>query len=114
VWFAIWSVLGAAALVVPLLLGLGLWRRAKALGRDLAAAGERAAEAFDHPVAEPERARPTLFASDTASRSHQVRAVNHMARDVRHSATLRRAVDRWARHGLVGRVPSSLTPSPQS
>jgi len=112
VWFAIWSGLALAAVGVPALLAVGLWRRVRALGREFALLGERAGAAFAAPQEPPAPMVPTLFASSTASRVHQLWAETHSARDLRRSATLARTLDRWARLGLVGRVPVSLSPQP--
>jgi len=111
VWYAIWAVLVVAALAVPALLALGLWRRMKALGRDLSAAGDRAGRSFagfEDVEAPHARAVPTLLAPETAARSLALIRADHAIRDRRRALTLARVADRWARYGLIGRTPDRM------
>jgi hypothetical protein len=99
VWFALWSVLVAGAIVVPVLLGVGLWRRTKELGREVSAF----AGAFDIGQLDVEvpRFRPTLLDPGTTARVGADLRANRAVRSARHAATLDGAVDRWRRLGLL-------------
>lgn len=113
VWYAIWTVLVVAAVAVPALLALGLWRRVRAIGADFSATADRVSAAFGDEPEPPAHAVPTLFAVGTTTRAHALRAMNHALRDRRRHATVQRAAARWARLGLVGRVPDPLIHVPQ-
>lgn len=98
-WFALWSVLVAGAIVVPVLLGVGLWRRVKDLGREASAF----AGAFDlgQPDVEVPRFRATLLDPGTSARVGADLRANHARRSARRAAVLEAAVDRWRGLGLL-------------
>ncbi|NCD16411.1 MAG: hypothetical protein EOL91_03705 [Actinobacteria bacterium] len=99
-WFALWSVLVVGAVAVPVVLGLGLWRRVKALGREAAASAEALTPSA--PLdRQGERSRATLLDPATPGRVRDDRHARRARRDARRARTLAGAVDRWARHGLV-------------
>lgn len=98
-WFALWSVLVAGAIVVPVLLGVGLWRRVKAVGREASAF----AGAFDLGQSDVEvpRFQPTLLDPGTSARVGADLRANRALRSARRAAVLDGAVDRWRGLGLL-------------
>lgn len=98
-WFALWTVLVVGAIVVPVLLGVGLWCRVKALGRE--ASAFTAALSLDHLEVESPRIRPTLLDAGTAARMRDELGANRAVRSARRARELDSAVGRWSRLGLL-------------
>lgn len=106
-WWLTWSALAAGTLVGGFFLGRWLWRRAVALGRELARAGEVTGRLVDRAdeLAEAARARrpvpPVALGRDPAGPRAQLAAVRAErdaradARALRHRETWRRWVEHW-------------------
>ncbi|WP_341361123.1 hypothetical protein V5H98_08605 [Georgenia sp. M64] len=104
IWWLVWALLVLGALAALALTGLWLWRRVKALGAEVSAAGQlgaRLADAGEPPATAPHVPGVTgdPAALDRARATHRrVRA----ARAARRRARLERATARWRGLGLVG------------
>jgi hypothetical protein len=85
-WVVLWVVVLSSSAGVFFLLGLSLWRKAKALGREIGAASERLATANDGLIepAPPAAGEPSVF-TDPA-RLRQERILAGRRRDGKHSA----------------------------
>ncbi|MDD9207363.1 hypothetical protein PU560_12930 [Georgenia sp. 10Sc9-8] len=97
-WFVVWAVLVAGALLVLALLMWRLWRRARALGAELQRATELTAALDDH-TATLTSAGPTVpgVVADpvTLARAHGARGRVRAARQARRGRRLARATERW-------------------
>lgn len=105
-WWLTWSLLLAGTLAGGFLLLRWLWRRAVALGRELARAGEAAERLTAHAdeLAEAARARhpvpPPALVRDRAEIRAELAAVR-VARDARadaRRARQRQTWERWSQH----------------
>lgn len=98
-WVALWSLLVAGAIAVPVLLVRDLWRRLTALGRQL---GESATVLSREPaVVDLERIGPTLLDAGTPVRMRRQRRTLRAMRTVRRAQVCERTVDRWQHLGLL-------------
>lgn len=101
-WWLVWLLLVLAALGTGALLTLRLWRQAKALGRDLAAAAELTARpADDAAVPAAVHAPGALGEPATLAAARATRARITDERVLLRSARLDRARGRWRGHGLT-------------
>ncbi|MEE6296049.1 hypothetical protein [Georgenia wangjunii] len=101
-WFLVWTLLALAALATLALLGWGLWRRAVALGKELAAAGRLAERLSDvggpasfAPVVPGVTGDPVTLAQARAERG-RVGVLRRTRRATRAAA----ALARWRAVGL--------------
>jgi hypothetical protein len=91
-WVLLWVVVLSFSAGVFFLLGLSLWRKAKALGRELGAASERLAAATESLTetaetagpAKPSAGEPSVFS--VPSQLRQERILAGRRRDGKHSA----------------------------
>lgn len=111
-WWLVWIVLVLGALGAGALLLLRLWRQAKALGREAAAAGEVGAR-LDPGEPAPVTPHVPGATGDRATLAAAVAARARIAdeRGRRRRARLARAGARWHAHGLTDR-PVAAKPTP--
>ncbi|KAE8762701.1 hypothetical protein [Georgenia thermotolerans] len=118
-WWLVWIVLVLGALGTGALLLLRLWRQAKALGREAAAAGELGAR-LDPGEPDPMTPHVPGASGDRATLDAAVAARARIAdeRARRRRARLARAGARWHAHGLTdlpvvaGRTPATAERTP--
>jgi hypothetical protein len=104
IWWLVWALLVLGALAALALTGLWLWRRVKALGAEVSAAGElgaRLADAGEPPAPAPHVPGVTGDPA-TLDRARATHARVKAARAARRHARLERATTRWRRLRLVG------------
>ncbi|WP_447925296.1 hypothetical protein [Georgenia muralis] len=104
IWWLVWALLVLGALAALALTGLWLWRRVKALGAEVSAAGElgnRLADAGEPPA--PARHVPGVTGDPAAlDRARATQRRVRAARAARRRARLDRATARWRSLGLTG------------
>lgn len=100
-WVLVWAVVLLLALGVMIMLGLSLWRKAKALGRELAQASERLAVVTEQLQELSERSsEPAVFTPASQLRQEQILAAR------------RRGSRRPGEQ--IGQIPQPGTRSPRS